>query len=64
MNFIDKLEEELGIKAIYNFDSMQPGDVKDTYADNSRIQEWLDYEPITEISDGINKFIEWYKNYY
>jgi len=64
MNFIDKLEEELGIKAIYNFESMQPGDVKDTYADNSRIQEWLDYEPITEISDGINKFIEWYKNYY
>ena len=43
---------------------MQPGDVKDTYADNTKIQNWLNFKPNIEISSGVKKFIDWYKTYY
>ena len=39
------------------------GDVKSTYADTSKIEEWIGYKPKTELNFGINKFINWYKEY-
>ena len=43
---------------------MQPGDVKDTLADTSLLENWIDYKPSTTVKDGINKFINWYKSFY
>lgn len=40
---------------------MQPGDVEITYADISKAQKLLGYEPKTEFTDGIQKFVNWYK---
>ena len=43
---------------------MQPGDVKQTFADTKKLEEWINYKPNTTIKEGIKKFIYWYKDYY
>lgn len=42
--------------------SMQPGDVNRTYADITKAKELLGYEPKTTFKEGIQKFVDWYKN--
>ena len=64
MDFIETIEKELGQKAIKNFLPMQSEDVKDTLADISLLENWIDYRPLTTLEDGINKFINWYKSFY
>jgi UDP-glucuronate 4-epimerase len=44
--------------------AMQPGDVRDTFADISAIQNDLGYQPTTSIDVGIPRFVDWYKNYH
>ena len=64
MDMISIIEKELGKKAIINFQPMQPGDVKKSFADIEKSKELLSYEPYTSISSGIPKVIEWYRSYY
>jgi UDP-glucuronate 4-epimerase len=59
--FIATLEEALGQKAQIQRHPDQPGDVPITYADISKAQRLLNYQPQTPFSDGIQKFIEWYR---
>ena len=64
LDFIAALEEALGKTAIKNLLPMQPGDVPDTYADVSDLIAEFDYKPNTSIKDGVNAFVEWYKEMY
>lgn len=64
MDYIKTLEEALGKEGEKEMLPMQPGDVVATSADISHAQEKLDYDPKTHISEGIPKFVEWYKEYY
>lgn len=64
MDFIGLIEEALGRKANYQFEPMQPGDVKETAADISAIQRDVGFAPTTPISVGIPRFIEWFKQYH
>lgn len=64
MNYINRLEIEIGKKAIKQFLPMQKGDVKATAADTSLLFEYIDYCPNTSIEKGIKKFVEWYVNEY
>lgn len=41
---------------------MQPGDVERTYADITKAKKLLGYDPKTSFKEGIQKFVEWYKN--
>jgi UDP-glucuronate 4-epimerase len=43
---------------------MQDGDVVSTYADVSGLIKDFDYKPDTKLSDGIYKFVKWYKDFY
>ena len=43
---------------------LQPGDVPETYADISDLEEFFEYKPTTKVEDGIKNFVEWYKSYY
>jgi UDP-glucuronate 4-epimerase len=43
---------------------MQPGDVYRTYADVSDLQQEMDYQPKTSVTEGVSKFIDWYLAYY
>ena len=64
MKFIEALEIELGVEACKDFMPMQPGDVQETFADTSSLEEWIDFKPKTSISDGIAKFVAWYREFY
>jgi UDP-glucuronate 4-epimerase len=43
---------------------MQQGDVNQTYSDTTKAKAFLGYEPKTSIRQGIERFVEWYKEYY
>jgi len=62
--FIELLEENLGKKAIKNFQPMQPGDVVSTAARMDLLNSWIEYKPITSIENGIKLFSEWYLDYF
>ncbi|MGH1456376.1 MAG: SDR family NAD(P)-dependent oxidoreductase [Alphaproteobacteria bacterium] len=64
MDFVGLIEKELGKKADIDFQPMQAGDVRETYADVSETTEITGYKPTTSIREGVPKFIEWYKEYY
>jgi len=64
MRFIELIEESLDIKANLEMLPMQPGDVPISRADNSRAKELLNWEPTTEVEEGIPKYVEWFKSYY
>jgi UDP-glucuronate 4-epimerase len=61
--FIFTLENLLGIEAIKEYVEMQPGDVLTTYADISPLKELIGYEPKTTLKDGLQIFVDWFKNY-
>ena len=63
-NFITIIENTLGIKANKNYLPIQPGDVKKTFANIELSKKDLKFRPKTTVSQGIPKFINWYKNYY
>lgn len=64
MDFIGELERQLGKEAEKEYLPMQPGDVYRTYADVSELMEDFDFKPKTPIEVGLEKFVEWFKNYY
>ena len=64
MDFINILEESLGKSAKKEYLPMQLGDVYQTYADIEELKRDTGFTPKTKLSDGINKFVEWYKKYY
>ncbi|MCH7529974.1 NAD-dependent epimerase/dehydratase family protein [Patescibacteria group bacterium] len=64
MDFIGTIESILEIKAQKRFLSIQPGDVVKTYADISKAKALCGYSPKVNISDGMEKFISWYKDYH
>ncbi len=64
MYFIEVIEKYTGREAIKNFLPMQPGDVPATWADVEDLKNDVGYSPGTPIEQGIEKFINWYKDYY
>ena len=63
-DFINAIEIATNKKAIKEYLPMQPGDVKKTYAEINKASEYLNFEPKTSIIDGVQKFVEWYIQYY
>ncbi len=64
MRMIELLEQATGRKAQLDMQPMQPGDVKDTYADISAIERDHGFAPTISIDEGIPRFIDWYKDYH
>lgn len=64
MEFIESLEDALGIEANKNFMSMQPGDVYATYADTQDLFEATGYKPQVGVKVGVKAFADWYREYY
>jgi len=63
MDYIKTIEEACGKEAKKNFMPMQPGDVRASSADISKAKQMLNYDPKTEIKEGIPKFVDWYREY-
>ena len=64
LDFIQAIEENLGIKAKRNLLPMQPGDVEKTWANVDDLITDYEYSPNTPIKKGVSDFISWYKQYY
>ncbi|MDD5585500.1 MAG: NAD-dependent epimerase/dehydratase family protein [Alphaproteobacteria bacterium] len=64
MDFVAALEKALGKKVEYDFQPMQPGDVPETFADIAASTRDFDYQPKTVISEGVPRFVEWYREYH
>ena len=59
---ISLLEKELDLQAVIERQPMQPGDVPQTFADISKARRLLDYNPQTQIEDGIRLFVKWFRD--
>ncbi|MCL6285272.1 GDP-mannose 4,6-dehydratase [Ruegeria sp. 2012CJ41-6] len=64
LDFVEAIEESLSKKAIRNYMPMQMGDVPATWADASLLQTLTGYQPQTDIRDGIDLFVAWFREYY
>ncbi len=64
MDYIQALETALGRKAEKNFLPMQPGDVPATNADTTELNAWVGFKPNTPVTEGVQRFVDWYQGYY
>jgi UDP-glucuronate 4-epimerase len=64
MRVVQLLERATGRKALLDPRPMQPGDVKDTFADISAIERDLGFKPTTTIDEGVPLFVAWYRDYH
>jgi UDP-glucuronate 4-epimerase len=64
MDFVTAIEEACGRKAVKNFMPMQKGDVPATWADATLLHELTGYTPRTDVREGVQHFVAWYRDYY
>jgi UDP-glucuronate 4-epimerase len=64
MDFITAIENKLGKTIEKNMMPIQPGDVPATYANVDDLVEDLDYKPATPIQDGVDRFVDWYLEFF
>ena len=61
MDVIGLIENCLGKKARYDMMPMQDGDVPQTYADISKASKFLNFNPTTNVEEGIPEFVDWFR---
>jgi UDP-glucuronate 4-epimerase len=64
MRVVELLEREIGKKALIDPQPMQPGDVKETFADISAIERDHGFRPTTTIDEGVPQFVRWFSDYH
>ncbi|MEO9778821.1 MAG: NAD-dependent epimerase/dehydratase family protein [Sedimentitalea sp.] len=63
LDFIEALEDALGVKAERNYMGMQKGDVEATWANADLLRSLTGYAPQTGYRDGVKAFVDWYRDY-
>jgi UDP-glucuronate 4-epimerase len=63
-HFVEILEREVGKPAIIEYAPMQPGDVKETYADIAASERDFGFSPKISIDEGLPRFVAWYRDYH
>ena len=64
LDYINLLEDALGKKANKEFLPIQPGDLLSTWANVDELVKEFDYQPNISPEIGINKFANWFMEYY
>ncbi len=64
MRYIEVLEKALGKTAVKEFLPRQAGDMDSTWADTSELESRTEFSPSVSIETGIERFVEWYREYY
>ena len=59
-----RIEEITGRNAKVKYTEMQKGDVRDTLADVSKVNEMLNWEPKVDIYHVLRKYVQWFTNDY
>ncbi len=61
--FIELLEKSLNKSALKKLYPMQKGDIQNTYADISKLHDWVGYQPKTSIEEGVEIFCKWFQEH-
>lgn len=64
LDYINHIEQALGKTTHKELLPLQPGDVEHTYADVEQLKIDTGYAPSTPIESGIQRFVNWYKDFY
>ena len=64
IDFIETLENVLGLRANKDLHDMQPGDVVSTFAEIKTTQNNLNFIPKTDLKTGLTNWVDWYKVYH
>ncbi|BBP64971.1 NAD-dependent epimerase [Pseudomonas sp. Cab53] len=64
LQFIECLEESLGIRAIKHGMPLQAGDVVNTWADTRELEARVGFRPQIAVPVGVQAFVDWYRGYY
>jgi UDP-glucuronate 4-epimerase len=62
--FIEEIENNIGLVADKIYLPMQDGDVSDTWSDVSALETELNYKPQVSVKEGVRNFVNWYKVHY
>jgi UDP-glucuronate 4-epimerase len=60
---VEAIELALGKRAILDRRPSQPGDVDRTFADITRAQRELGYNPTTPLNQGLERFVAWFRQF-
>ena len=63
MDFIHEIEKNLNKKAKIKMAPMHPADAKETWSNTDKLKS-LGYNPKVSIAEGVENFVNWYKDYY
>ena len=64
IEYIKAIEKALGKEAIMDLLPLQPGDVPDTFADSTALENAVGYKPSVSVEDGVKQFVDWYRDFY
>lgn len=63
-DFVDAIEDVLGLPVQRNMTEMQKGDVPATWADAELLKRLTGYAPQTGLRDGVTAFVAWFRDHY
>ncbi|MGP4058269.1 NAD-dependent epimerase/dehydratase family protein [Mycobacterium sp. 4D054] len=64
MDFIETIEQNVGVSADKVLLPMQMGDVRETFADSRLLKALTGFQPAISIDQGVRQFVNWYREYY
>lgn len=64
LHYVALLERLLGRSAIIEMLPLQPGDVLETCADNTRLERITRFSPEISLEEGLKGFVDWFRSYY
>ena len=64
IEYIHAIEKALGKEAILDLLPLQAGDVPDTFADSTALEQSVGYKPSVSVEDGVKQFVDWYRDFY
>ena len=64
LDFVNLIEDKLGITAKKNFMDMQLGDISSSRASSDDLKKAVGFKPSISVKEGVSRFIDWYKEYY
>ncbi|AZC37481.1 MULTISPECIES: NAD-dependent epimerase [Pseudomonas] len=63
-DYVATLEQLLGRKALVEYLPLQPGDVLNTCADASALENVTGFGPQVPLAEGLGRFVDWFQSYY
>jgi UDP-glucuronate 4-epimerase len=64
LDFVEAVERAVGKPAHKIMRPMQPGDVRETFADHRLLEALTGFRPATPINEGVRAFVDWYRDHY